>query len=628
MSDALARLLYGTSEKPPALRRLTAGALSALLDSGGLRSIRFGDTEVIRGISFLIRTGTWGTLTPELSDLRVDETERTFTVSYMARVQDGARSLGYVAYFSGDADGRLECRCEATAETEFETCRTGFVVLHPIAGVAGARVRIEHVDDSIVDGQFPELIDPVQPMRDLRALTHEPAEGLTVTCRMEGDTFEMEDHRNWTDASFKTYCRPLALPWPFTLSASERLQQTMTLTFDGPAPSVARADAGIRVRTGAAMGIMSPIGLGCTPDEASAAMAHLPALRDAGLPVLVCRFDSRQGHAAAELARYRVLAEGIGATVELQVVVPSLDDFEADLGAVGAAVADAGLVLTAVMAVPAADLVSTPPGSSWPPCPPLDAVYRAARSVFPGVRIGGGMFTHFTELNRKRPPLDLLDFVTFATSAIVHAADDRSVMETIEALPHVAASVRALAGSTPFVVGPSAIGLRDNSSGPVPMANPHDARLPMAGRDPRQRGLFNAAWTLGYVAAFAQGGAARIAVSAPAGDFGILNSAGVWPVYHVLRDCAALRGGELLGLQGVEGTPLVGLLVRKGGISHLLLANLGPDKLTAILPDDFVGGPVRMLDAVSLLDGSLATDRAAPSRLTLDAYAVARLRAG
>ena len=286
--------------------------------------------------------------------------------------------------------------------------------------------------------------------------------------------------------------------------------------------------------------------------------------------------------------------------------MPSLDDFAADLAAAASAVADAGLALASVMVVPVADLVSTPPGSSWPPCPPLDAVYRAARSAFPGVRLGGGMFTHFTELNRKRPPIDLLDFVTFATSAIVHAADDRSVMETIEALPHVAASVRAIAGSVPFVVGPSAIGLRDNPNGPGPLPNPQATRLPMAARDPRQRGLFNAAWTLGYVSAFAQGGAARIAVSAPAGDFGILDAAGVWPVYHVLRACAALRGGEILALHGVEGTPLAGLLVRQDRVSHLLLANLGPDELSAVLPDDFVGGRVAMLDAASLQSGTVS----------------------
>jgi D-apionolactonase len=209
------------------------------------------------------------------------------------------------------------------------------------------------------------------------------------------------------------------------------------------------------------------------------------------------------------------------------------------------------------------------------------------------------MFTHFTELNRKRPPLDLLDFVTFATSAIVHAADDRSVMETIEGLPHIAASVRAIAGSVPFVVGPSAIGLRDNPNGPGPIPNPDASRLPMAARDPRQRGLFNAAWTLGCVSAFAQGGAARIAMSAPAGDFGILDADGVWPIYHVLRACARLREGELRALNGIEGTALAGLLVRQVEVSHLLLANLGPEELTAILPDDLVGGTVAMLDAAA-----------------------------
>ena len=38
---------------------------------------------------------------------------------------------------------------------------------------------------------------------------------------MEGDTFEMEDQRNWSDASYKTYVRPLALPWPYVLPAGK-----------------------------------------------------------------------------------------------------------------------------------------------------------------------------------------------------------------------------------------------------------------------------------------------------------------------------------------------------------------------------------------------------------------------
>jgi hypothetical protein len=148
------------------------------------------------------------------------------------------------------------------------------------------------------------------------------------------------------------------------------------------------------------------------------------------------------------------LARAIGAAMELQIVVPSVADFAADLTAAAAAVHRAGLTPEAVAVSSAADLKSTTPGQAWPPAPPLDALYRAARTAFPGVRLIGGMFSFFTELNRKRPPLQDIDAVGFATSALVHAADDLSVMETLQALPAIAASARAIAGERPFVVGP------------------------------------------------------------------------------------------------------------------------------------------------------------------------------
>ncbi len=632
MSDARTRLIYGTPEAPPPLRRLTAGPLSAELEEGNLRAIRLDGMEVIRAVSFLVRSRTWATLAPEISDLKVEQSDECFSVGYAARVRDGAATLDYIAHIHGEAAGRLTFDCAATAVTDFETCRAGFVVLHPLLGVAGNHVEIEHAGGGTEQGRFPSLIDPTQPMRDLRALTHTPVPGLTVTCRMEGDTFEMEDQRNWTDASFKTYLRPLALPWPYTIAAGERLALRVTLTCGGRPTRPARGDEAIRLDIGPPLAAMPPLALGCSPAEAAAALAHLATLRAAGIPGLVCRFDPRLGHGAAELARYRDLAAGIGAEVELQIVVPSLDAYAADLATAAETVEAVGLAPSAIMVVPAADLISTPPGSPWPQCPPLDEVYRAARAAFPGVRLGGGMFTHFTELNRKRPPLDLIDFVTFATTAIVHAADDRSVMETIEALPDIAASAHAIGGGRPFVVGPSAIGMRDNPNGLGPLPNPALKRLPMAAADPRQRGLFNAAWTLGFLAAFATGGAARIAVSAPAGEFGILDEEGVWPVFHVLRVAASLQGGEVRALHGTRGTPLAGLHVRCGRVVHLLLANLGDAVQTATLPSGFMGASLRVLDAQALLRGARAADAftaarasVAQERLVLEPYAVAWL---
>ena len=39
---------------------------------------------------------------------------------------------------------------------------------------------------------------------------------------MEGDAFEMEDQRNWADASFKTYVRPLSKPRPYVIAKGRK----------------------------------------------------------------------------------------------------------------------------------------------------------------------------------------------------------------------------------------------------------------------------------------------------------------------------------------------------------------------------------------------------------------------
>ncbi len=619
MTVTRAKLLYGTDEPAAPPRVLRAGALSAELEAGNLRYIRFGGAEMIRAVSFLVRSRHWATFAPEIADLLIYEDAARFEVTYRATVRDGASVLRYDVQIEGKAGGSLSFAADARAETDVLTCRTGFVVLHPIEGVAGAAVRIEHADGIIEDSRFPALIDPIQPMMNLRALTHAFAPGAHVTCRMEGDVFEMEDQRNWTDASYKTYSRPLTLPWPYTLAAGETVQQAVRLTVSGTAPAKA-AGAVVRLAVGEVLGTMPPVVLACDPHEAALALPHAVRVAEAGVAGLVCRFDARLGHDAAALAPVRDLATRLGLPVEVQLVVPTVENFAAGIAFAAAQIRTSGLAPASVTVSPAADLKSTPPGSIWPPCPPADAVLRAARAAFPGVPLGGGMLSYFTELNRKRPPLDLIDFVAFSTSALVHAGDDRSALETLEALPAIAASARAIAGGLPLRVGPSAIGMRDNPYGAGPLPNPDGARMAMAGRDPRQTALFNAAWTLGYIARFAEGGAARIAVSAPLGDFGIMDEDQLYPVYWVIQGLAALNGQTL---RAVASSNAHDLLALQAG-DTLYAANLTGGPLTLETPAGF-GGGVAILDAACGPDWRALRTAPAAAVIDLDAFAVIRL---
>ena len=219
--------LCGTEQPDVVGQILTAGPLTAEFDNGNLRYLKVAGVEVLRALAYLVRDENWGTYIPALSGLKIDQRADSFSVSYSAICRRGDMEIAYEASIEGKPDGSLEFTGTATPKTDFLTARTGFVVLHPLKGVAGQPVEIEHVDGKIEKSKFPPLVDPVQPFLLIRSLTHQVLPGLKATVRMEGDAWEMEDHRNWSDASFKTYVRPLALPWPYTLKAGEPVKQSV-----------------------------------------------------------------------------------------------------------------------------------------------------------------------------------------------------------------------------------------------------------------------------------------------------------------------------------------------------------------------------------------------------------------
>ena len=213
--SADAFVLTGTREAEPQPIKLVAGALTADFVNGNLRTIRHDGIEVLRAIGYVVRDRDWGTYEPALTDLAIEQDDAGFELSYAAVCEGpGGSRLEFETRIDGSADGTLEFDVTASPKGDFETARCGFCVLHPILGLAGSPVSVEHVDGTIAETRLPDLIDPWQPLKNMRSITHTVRPGLKAKCRMEGDTFEMEDQRNWSDASYKTYVRPLALPWP------------------------------------------------------------------------------------------------------------------------------------------------------------------------------------------------------------------------------------------------------------------------------------------------------------------------------------------------------------------------------------------------------------------------------
>ena len=366
---------------------------------------------------------------------------------------------------------------------------------------------------------------------------------------------------------------------------------------------------------------------------------------------LVCQVDLRQGHGRNELDLYRRLGEETGAEIVLEIVTTGGMDPAAELMPLAAAVAAAGLTPAAIAVFPAPrPEVGAARVATGRMTPPLADIYRGRAQGLSG---RAAWWRHvrriFTELNRKRPPVALLDYVTNTTSPNVHAADDGSVMETLEALPYVIKSAKAIIGKTPYRVGPSAIPARQNPYGAASAPNPDNERVCLSRMDPRQRGLFGAAWTLGYVARFAQGGLQAITMGSATGPAGMiyrrddyaqpyfdaLSGPAVYPVFHLMADLGAARGRRQIASKSDHDSTMASLAYRGEAGPVLWLANLTPRPISVRVKG--FAGPA----SLSVLDeGSFAratTDAGFLHKggkrvgkvgvLTLRAYALARIAA-
>ena len=226
--------------------------------------IKWGGREIVRRIYVAVRDRNWATITPRLCDQHTEIREDSFRISYEVEHKQGAIDFLWKGEIIGDASGAITFQMEGVARSTFLRNRIGFCVLHPGQECAGARCRVEQVDGAVTTGQFPRFIAPQAPSKDMKAIAHEWAPEMWAELRFTGDAFEMEDQRNWLDASFKTFT-PLRLPFPVEIAEGTKISQSVTLRVQGrPAavPSSAHgADITFEIKPSPALAVPK-IGLG------------------------------------------------------------------------------------------------------------------------------------------------------------------------------------------------------------------------------------------------------------------------------------------------------------------------------------------------------------------------------
>ncbi len=582
--DDVARWLLGGALPAGERLALKAGPVTAELEpaTGFLRYLRLGDRELLRGVYAAVRDHNWATVTPRIGSLETRIEADRFAVRFVAECRGGDLDFRWEGLVQGEPNGRVTYRFSGEALSAFRANRVGFCVLHPVGDLPGRPCRIEQVDGDVVEGRFPEAIAPHQPFKGIRAITHEVEPGTSVEVRMAGETFEMEDQRNWTDASYKTYCRPLERGFPFEVEAGTWIEQEVEIRLLGGGQSRTRPQGETRLTLELnEVALTRPaIGLGQASDDAPLSGAEVDRLRMLRPAHLRVDLHLRVEGFADRLERADAAAAAVG--VPLELAVHLTDSADAELKRLAWALTDLRAQVARLLVFHEAE---TSTSARWG-----EAARRFLGPSLPGVPIGLGTDAFFTELNRERPDADVADCLTYSINPQVHAFDEASIVETLEAQKMTVASARAFSRGRPVGVSPVTLRMRFNPNATGPEAEPAPGELP-ASVDPRQMSLFAAGWTLGSIRALTEGGAASVTFYETAGWRGVMERAegsplpdrfpstpgAVFPVFHVLADVNEGLDEELLPLSSSRPLSAQGLALRRGGRYRVLVANLEPE---------------------------------------------------
>ncbi|MBF4629472.1 hypothetical protein [Curtobacterium flaccumfaciens] len=447
---------------------VSVGPWRLALRGAELADVTFRGVLVLRAVRFVVRDHDWRTADDTVLTRTVDSDDGRIRIETSARY-DGVEVVRTVLEVTLD-DDTLRVAAVGTITRAFRRNRVGLVVLHPPT-LAGQPLTVRHPSRGSTATAFPFWIAPHQPAVDVAGLDWSVG-ATALSLDLTGDVFEMEDQRNWTDASFKTYSTPLAEPFPVAITPGTTVRQGLALRATAVDP------AGVPgTRSGGAASSAPDLAALDGPGP-GAVVTPPPTLQllAGSAPVAACPGD-------ADLLRgFPILVEPVLGAPNVGAVLGSarrdaggapLDvRFVTDDPALLRAAIDAVLEGGPVARVGAFDPVSH--GTT----PALQRALREAVAAVGALEVVAGTRAHFTELNRSIAVFSGWDGpLTCSVTPQMHDRSPEQVTESIRMQRWVVSSASRLAAGRALHVGPVTLRPRFNAVATAPTRVVTDATV-------------------------------------------------------------------------------------------------------------------------------------------------------
>ena len=579
-----------------------------LLENGELRRIRLGNKEVIRRIYTSVRGPTWETISGELSEQSVENRPDSFLASYNLVHKQGPYDFSWKVRIEGHSDGRLRFEALGQSEGTFHANRIAICLLHPLNECVGRPVRLKGKDAVLREGHFPETINPRQPFLDFQFFSYELEPNLWASLHFKGDTFEMEDQRNWSDGSFKTYCPPADKPKPFKVDVGWKTDQSVHLEIEGlkrlfPNPlsdlianPIPNPILKLGLRLGKSAGKPVPLwGFGCASHGHSLAKGDIARIKNLSPTHLRANFRLSHPSYLADLEKAVAESKALDIPLEVGLFIPKENKEDALVAFAEAWIRTGGKAIRWLVFSEQVDSINPHE---------LELAIQILKPLNPAATFAIGSKGDFVLLNRNRPDLGGDTELVFAMTPQVHLFDNRTLVESLQGQEWIL--------KTTALIGPKK--KWNISSISIPRAHlalalkKGNERVPddfwKVQVDTRQFSLLGAGWTLGTLKRLAlnnYGSGLSSTFYETSGMLGVLSGASlstedltipnsdmqldrawVYPLYHVFADFVEFKGGEVHDLESDEPLCFDGVMLRRGMKRSILIANLEekPGKVT------------------------------------------------
>ena len=460
------------------MRKLVAGPLTLEYSEGSLWNISNGSEEAIRRIYLVFQDINWTSRPFVIKDEIWQIADRSFSAKIKAQGSHDAKDLSVELEITGSESGEITYGFSASTSVSFMRNRLGLCLLHPIAGLTGRECELTKADGAVEISRFPDVISPNQPFLNLSGISHKLQSGQVVSVNFKGEIFESEDHRNWSDASYKTYCTPISLPFPAQVTPGETLSQKITISISGDhTTAIARNESAV-VTVGAEEIELPEIGLGLSEDPAHLIVSEYAGFEDLAIKHLRLALNGdSQIRSAVEKAL--LVTQQLKIDLDLAIKAESPQQLKAILEPI----IEFKEQIRSFYIFSASDKTT-----------PIGFIQVAEELLGDKSKIIGGTDLYFTELNRNQGSVDFVDQVNFSINPQVHSFDDRTLIQNTATQKVISTNAHRIAKGKKVSIGPITLRPRYNPNATQPSKDLSNTALPSS-VDARQRTWFAEGWT-------------------------------------------------------------------------------------------------------------------------------------